>query len=183
MKKPAFLLAILVIAALPAAAQEANSEFGILVGGTKLANSVANSNGAGDFKFNNSAKEIYWGVQLEPQTWFRIKAEQMTVPVLGRDANNLRVDAGKGKIEHIDAIVDYKFSEPFGSTGIFGGVGMYRQSQAGNEQTDAGFSVGLNADFPMTRHYGIIVESAYHWIHLPENPRYITLSGGLRISF
>lgn len=182
MKKPAFFLAILVLAALPAAAQN-NSEFGILFGGTRLENKVTNK-GSNDFTFSNSAKEIYWGMQMEPQTWFRLKAGQLTVPILARDAANNRIDAGKGTIDHIDAIIDYRFSEPFGSTGIFGGVGMYRQRQSGSsDNTDAGLQIGVNADLPLSRHYGVILESAYHWMHFPENPRYITLSGGLRISF
>jgi|ERR1051326_1170187 hypothetical protein len=188
MKKPAFFLAILVIAALPAAAQTSQntSEFGILFGGTKLVNDVHGSQGqqgVNDFKFSNSAKSIYWAVQMEPGTWLRIKAEQMDVPILGLDANNDKTNLGKGKLEHVDALIDYKFSEPFGSTGIFAGIGMYRQNLSGAEDTNAGFSAGVNADFPFSRRYGLIVESAYHWVRLPARPRYITASGGLRISF
>ena len=70
MKKPAFLLVILIIAALPAAAQN-TSEFGLLLGGTKLINDVPNTQGqtnVNNFKFSNSVKEVYWGVQMEPGT-------------------------------------------------------------------------------------------------------------------
>ena len=185
MKKPAFFLAILVLLALPAAAQNA-TEFGILFGGSKLVNDIAGSQGqrgVNDFKFSNSTKEIYWGMQMEPGTWFRIKAEQINAPLVALDADNNRIDGGKGKIDHIDAIVDYKFSEPYGSTGFFAGIGMYRQNQNGTEDTNAGATFGINAEFPMSRRYGLVVESAYHWIRLPARPRYITLSGGLRISF
>jgi len=188
MKKPAFFLAILVIASLPATAQmsQNTSEFGILFGGTKLVNDIPGSQGqrnVNEFKFSNSAKSVYWGVQLEPGTWLRIKAEQMDVPIVGLDANNNKTSLGKGKLDHIDALIDYKFSEPFGSTGIFAGLGMYRQNLSGTEDTNAGFSAGINADFPFSRRYGLIVESAYHWVRLPARPRYITASGGLRISF
>ena len=192
MKKPALFFAILAITALPAAAQN-SSEFGILFGGTKLLNdipSAPNGNnqgqrGVNDFKFSNSVKEVYWGIQMEPGTWLRIKAEQINAPLIVLDANNNKVDGGKGKIDHIDALVDYKFSEAFGSTGIFAGVGMYRQNQSGSgsDDTNIGFSAGVNADFPFSRRYGLVVESAYHWVRLPARPRYITLSGGLRISF
>ena len=31
------------------------------------------------------------------------------------------------QVEHVDALIDYRFSEAFGSTGLFAGVGLYRQ--------------------------------------------------------
>ena len=191
MKKPAFFLAILIITALPAAAQN-TSEFGILFGGTKLVNDVGSAQGGNqgqrgvnDFKFSNSVKSIYWGVQMDPGTWIRIKAEQINAPLIALDSNGDRVENGKGKIDHVDVLVDYKFSEAFGKTGLFAGVGMYRQSESGtsNEDSNVGFSAGVNADFPFSKRYGLVVESAYHWVRLPARPRYITLSGGLRISF
>jgi len=187
MKKSAFFLAILVIAAVPALAQS-SSEFGILFGGTKRLNDIKGGqgeSGINDFKFSNSAKSVYYGVQMEPGTWFRIKVEQINAPLVALDAGGNRVEGGKGKLEHIDALVDYKFSEPFGSTGIFAGVGMYRQrpDNGGAEDTNYGLSAGVNADFPFSRRYGLIVEAAYHWVHIPARPRYTTLGAGLRISF
>jgi len=187
MKKTALFLAILIITALPAAAQN-TSEFGILFGGTKLVNDVKGSQGqtgVNDFKFSNSVKSVYWGVQMEPGTWLRIKAEQINGPLIALDSDGNRVADGKGKIDHIDALIDYKFSEAFGKTGLFAGVGMYRQNQsgAGSDDTNIGFSAGVDADFPFSRRYGLVVEGAYHWVRLPARPRYITLSGGLRISF
>ena len=185
MNKPAFFLTILMLAALPALAQS-TSEFGILFGGSKRVNDVAGSQGeqgVNDFKFSNSVKEIYYGVQMEPGTWFRVKAEQINAPLLALDSDGKKIEGGKGKIEHIDALVDYKFSEPFGSTGIFAGVGMYRQDKSGVSDTNFGLTAGINADFPFSRRYGLVVESAYHYIHLPARPRYITLNAGLRIAF
>ena len=187
MKKSAFFLAIFVIAAVPALAQN-SSEFGILFGGSKRLNDIKGGqgeSGINDFKFSNSTKSIYYGIQLEPGTWFRIKAEQISAPLIAVDANGNRVEGGKGKLDHVDALVDYKFSEPFGSSGIFAGVGMYRQhvNDSGNEDTNIGLTAGVNADFPFSRRYGLIVEGAYHWVHLPGRPRYTTLGAGLRISF
>jgi hypothetical protein len=186
MKKAAFLLAVLALAALPAAAQ--SSEFGFLFGGSKRLNDISGTQGsnriAKDFTFSNSVKEAFYGVQLEPDTMFKIKVGEITAPIIALDADGNRVDAGKGNIDHIDALVDYRFSEPFGSTGLFGGLGMYRQSVKGyQDETNVGVSAGVNGDFPLSRRYGIIVEGAYHWIHLSAHPRYITLTGGLRISF
>lgn len=185
MKKAAFLLAFLALTALPAAAQ--TSEFGFLVGGSKRLNDIPGTqgnSGVKDFKFSNSVKEAFYAVQMEPDTMFKIKVGEISAPIMARNDAGERVEAGKGNIDHIDALVDYRFSEPFGSTGIFGGVGMYRQSVSGYaDETNVGLSAGVNGDFPLSRRYGIIVEGAYHWIRVSARPRYITLTGGLRISF
>src|SRR5512141_1192056 len=127
--KKTLLVAILALTALPAAAQV--SEFGILLGGSKrLISSQDQAQGVGvsdNFKFSNSVKEIYYSVVLDDSSRFKIKAGQITAPAAFR-VDNARVDVDKARVEHIDALVDYRFSEPFGSTGLFAGVGLYRQS-------------------------------------------------------
>jgi hypothetical protein len=61
---------------------------------------------------------------------------------------------------------------------------MYRQGAEGFESTtNFGFNAGVNADFPITRRYGVVVEAAYHWNRAEFQPRYLTLGGGLRVSF
>ena len=194
------LLALSLLTAAPAFAQ--TSEFGILLGGSKrLISHSDEAAGLGisdSFKFSNSVREIYYSVALEPGTRFRIKAGEITAPVafqFNTVEGRIRRDAAQGKIEHIDGLIDYKFSESFGSTGLFAGIGLYRQSgtvadptlAAGQtsrqEETNYGFSGGVNADFPMSRRAGVIVEATYHWVNYQYKPRYITLTGGLRFSF
>ncbi|MGZ4778281.1 MAG: hypothetical protein ACXV5L_03745 [Thermoanaerobaculia bacterium] len=179
------LAAILALAALPAAAQV--SEFGILLGGSKRLIShsdVAQGIGVADnFKFSNSVKEIYYSILLDEDSRFKIKVGQIIAPGAFR-VDNARVDVDRAKVEHADALVDYHFSEPFGSTGLFAGIGLYRQSASGQqEETNYGFSGGVNGDFPLSRRYGVVVEGTYHWVNYHYRPRYLTLTGGLRISF
>jgi hypothetical protein len=185
MKKAALFLALFALAAAPAFAQ--SSEFGFLLGGSKRLNDLPGAKGnpgVNDFKFSNSVKEAFYAVQLDPGTMFKIKVGQITAPLAVKDSSGSRVDAGKGNIDHVDALVDYQFPEPWGSTGLFGGIGMYRQSVTGyQDETNFGLSGGVNGDFPLSRRYGVIVEAAYHWLHMDARPRYLTLSGGLRISF
>lgn len=183
--KNALLIGLLALTALPAAAQF--SEFGILLGGSKrLISSRDADQGIGvsdNFKFSNSVKELYYSVVLDDYSRFKIKAGQITAPAAFQ-IDNARVDVEKAKVEHIDALVDYRFSEPFGSTGLFAGFGLYRQSAADQQdETNYGLSAGINADFPLSRRYGVIVEGAYHWVNFHYRPRYLTLTGGLRISF
>jgi len=201
MRNRAFLLVCLLASAAPAVAQ--TSEFGITVGGSKrLISRRDEAQGIGisdNFKFSNSDREIYYGVQIEPATFFKIRAGQIEAPLAFQYTNSAnqkaRTDIRKGKVEHADAVVDYRFSEPFGTTGLFAGVGLYRQrgtltdtaipvEQRGNQtETNYGFLGGVNGDFPITRRTGFIVEMTYHWIAYNYKVRYVTLGGGLRFSF
>ena len=166
------------------------SQFGILLGGSKrLISSSDEASGVGvsdNFKFGNSVREIYYSIDIEPGTRFKIKAGKIEGPVAFRIAD-VRNDLEKGTIEHVDGLIDYRFSEAFGSTGIFAGAGLYRQKgRFGDTQeteTNYGFSGGVNADFPISRRIGFIAEASYHWVNFAYRPRYITLSGGLRFSF
>lgn len=196
MKRAALAVAVVLIA-LPLAAQTAPlsgqmSQFGILFGGSKRMNDLPDTPGLHDtqsrssikdFSFGNSVKEIFIGTRLEPDTMFKIKAGEIDVPVLVANTTG-GFDKAKGKIDHVDALVDYRFSESFGSTGVFGGVGMYRSTAPGvADDTNAGLSIGVNADLPLSSRFGLIVEGTYHYLHTEVRQRFITATGGLRISF
>ncbi|MDQ6802675.1 MAG: porin family protein [Acidobacteriota bacterium] len=201
MTKSGFALAFLLLFTVPAFAQ--TSEFGLLIGGSKrLISRSDQARGLGisdSFKFSNSNREVYYAVQLEPGTFFRINGGQIEGPVAfqftSAAGTAARTDVPKGKVEHVDALIDYRFSEAFGATGLFAGVGLYRQRatlsdlsipvvQRGDQtETNYGFQGGINGDFPITRRTGFIAELAYHWINYNYKVRYVTLSGGLRFQF
>jgi hypothetical protein len=206
MKKSACLLMFLLVAAPAALAQ--SSQFGLLLGGSKrLVSNRDEEAGRGvsdSWKFSNSVKEAYYAIELEPGTMFKIKGGQISAPAAFRvqtgNASSPQVvvarrDLEKADIDHIDALIDYRFSEAFGSTGLFAGVGLYRQQGtfAGTSdvlpqdrdatETNYGFSGGVNGDFPLSKRYGVVVEATYHWVNYHYRPRYITLTGGFRISF
>jgi hypothetical protein len=200
MRKAASLLAFFILSAAPVLAQV--SQVGILIGGSKrLISRRDEAQGIGisdNFKFSNPVREIYYAVQLDPGTFFKIRAGQIEGPAafqFSTATGTARTDVRKGKVEHVDGLIDYRFSEPFGSTGLFAGVGLYRQSgtitdvavpieQHGRQtETNYGFTGGVNGDFPITRRTGFLVEATYHWINYHFKPRYVTLSGGLRFSF
>jgi hypothetical protein len=193
-------LLLLILFATPAFAQ--TSEFGILLGGSKRlishSDQAAGLGVSDNFKFSNSVREIYYAVQLDPGTNFKIKAGQIEGPVAFQYTTpdgTARTDSSKGTVEHVDGLIDYRFSEAFGSTGLFAGVGLYRQrgtitdqavpvEQRGTQtETNYGFQGGVNGDFPLSRRAGFIAEVAYHWINYHYKPRYVTLTGGLRFSF
>jgi len=192
MNKTLIVAALLLAFAAPTFAQTSNSEFGFLLGGSKRLSSkgdVANGVSVNDrFTFSNSVKEAYFSIQLDSDTRFKVKVGRMTAPgafrTLDANQNKVRNDVAKANVDHVDAIIDYRFSEPFGSTGLFAGVGLYRQSASGfASESNYGLQVGVNGDFPISRRYGFVAEAAYHAVNYHYRPRYVTLSGGLRISF
>lgn len=202
MKTTAVLLALALGGAFPAAAQ--STEFGVLFGGSsrsvdRLEGPFAPTGRDFDdnFSFSRSAVDFYYGVELEPGTLFKVKVGRIEAPVgLALEVPDapdelIRYDVD-GHVEHIDALVEYRFSEPFGSAGIHAGVGLYRQvgrrDAAVPESFDTsdmnyGFMAGVTADFPMTRRYGFILDATHHWTRLPFNPRYLTGSAGVRVRF
>lgn len=193
MKKAAFLLAFSLLVTGSLAAQ--TTEFGVVFGGSKrvLKNgepalgAVLTNPG---FKFSNSTIDLYYAVEVDPSTLFRIQVGRIEGPVAfkeleqsGANTIALRRDA-EGEVQHAEGVIEYRFSEPFGSTGLFAGVGMYRTTADGfNSSTTYGFPIGLTADFPLSRRYGVIVGATYHFVNSDFRPRYLTAGAGLRIGF
>jgi hypothetical protein len=192
MKRASLLLALTLFSALPLLAQSSH-EFGILVGGSRrfIDNGLREGNVNwldSSFSFSNGAIDLYWAQQIESDVYVKFNvgrietqiAEAYTIPGI---EGKFRRDA-EGEVQHADAIVEYRFSEPYGSTSLFGGLGFYRQSADGLATTNNfGWNVGVNGDFPLTKRYGVVVQGAYYWTNGDFRPRYMTVSGGLRVSF
>jgi hypothetical protein len=177
------LLSFLLLAALPVLAQ--NNEVDLLVGGAKALKTAA----TGKSDFQHGFEEISYGIEIDQSTIFKIKLGRMDAKTafVSKDASGKQVvDAvdDKGQVEYADVVVEYRFAEPFGSTGLFAGTGLYRQSGAKRQESDYGFVGGVNGLFPITRSVGITAEAAYHWVHFySPKPRYGTLGVGLRFAF
>jgi hypothetical protein len=198
MKRTFLFAALLLLSALPMFGQ--SNEFGFIVGGSRMFVDGAESEPGvefsnSNFSLSNNSFDLFWATQMDPSTWLRFKLGriQTAVPIayigpdspddVDTDPNLYRRDAD-GEVQHAEVNVEYRFSEPYGSTGLFAGVGMYRQSAPDEESTTSfGFNAGVNADFPITRRYGVVVEAAYHWNRTDFQPRYLTLGAGLRVSF
>jgi hypothetical protein len=190
MKRIAFLFAFSIVCALSVSAQ--TTEFGVIFGGSKRV-IERESPPPGEvllddnFSLENSSIDLYYAVQIEPATMFKVRVGRINGPVSFRtqfgDGAFVRQDRD-GEVQHAEGVVEYRFSEPFGSAGLFAGVGVYRQLADGFDSTiDYGFPVGVTADFPLSRRYGVILEATYHFIKADFNPRIFTLGAGLRIGF
>ena len=191
MKRASLLLALLLFSAVPLFAQ--STELGVIVGGSRRFVDKGLQEGGvvwkdSSFSFSNSSVELFWGLKMEEDVWLKLKAGRIETQIaeayrLPGIEEDFRRDAD-GEVQHVDAQIEYRFSEVLGSTGIFGGLGLYRQSADGLEtKNNFGWSVGITSDFPLSQRYGIVVEGAYHWTNGDVRPRYMTLGGGLRVSF
>lgn len=191
MIKTVLKLALLLLVALPLFAQ--TSEFGFSLGGADRRRSSEEKDlGLSkneNWKFGDSVKEIYYAIQLEPGVRFKVKAGEVDTTTVFVDSSKAADDPahvrifGDGRIEHVEGIMDYRFAEPFGSTGLFAGAGLYRQTGGSFSDTDYGLTFGVNGDFPINPRLGVVVEGAYHWTHLPTRPEFVTATVGLRVSF
>ncbi len=177
MKKTAILVALFALAALPAAAQ--HNEFGILFGYARPMKSDA-----GKGSIESGMREFYYAMELEPATMFRLELGRFKArTALPLEGGGFDVDPD-GSVEHADGIIEYRFSESYGYTGVFAGAGLYRQKTNGREETDYGFQGGVSALFPLNRTYAIAVEGAYHWVNVyTPRPRFVTVGAGLRMAF
>jgi hypothetical protein len=188
MKRASLLIALMVFGAVPLFAQ--SNEMGIIVGGSRRFVDIGQKETGVEwldskFNFSNSSVELFWGMQMDEDMWFKLKLGRIETQIAeGYGAGGkFRRDA-EGEVQHIDALVEYRFSEPYGSTSIFGGVGLYRQSADGlASANNFGLTAGVNGDFPITRRYGFVLEGAYHFTNGDFRPRYMTVGGGLRLSF
>lgn len=197
MKRTLFLLALIAVSAVPVAAQETN-EFGFIVGGSRrFVDSAPHPNEddfiESNFSFANNSIELYWSMPIEPDLNLKFKGgrleTEIAVPFFLPDPENPgaqirnRRDV-EGEVHHVETLIEYEFDEPFGSSGLFAGLGYYRMSASGEESRSTwGVTAGVNADFPITRRYGVVLEGAYHWTRAEFEPRYMTFGGGLRVSF
>lgn len=203
MKRTLILLA-LVAGALPVFAQYTGNEFGFIVSGSRRFVDSSNArslNGEEDwiesnFEFSNTAYELYWSIPIEPDLNLVFKGgsiqSEIGVPVEAIDPDadepgtmaTFRRDVADGAVHHVGAVVEYEFDEPFGSSGLFAGLGLYRLTAPGEDaQQTWGVHAGVNSDFPISRRYGVVLEAAYHWTKADFNQRFMTVGAGLRVSF
>ena len=193
MKKFVIVLAISFAATASAFAQA--TEFGVLFGGSKritgddeIASGSRNINET--FSLSNSTIDVYYMVNVDPGTYFKLNVGRINTPVGFRERESragqiidVRRDVD-GEVQHADGVIEYRFSEPFGSAGLFVGVGVYRHQASGESSaTDYGFSGGVTGDFPLSRRYGVTLAATYHQTYHEFRPRYLTIAGGLRIAF
>lgn len=187
------LLALTVLSALPVLGQA--NEFGALLGGSRRFVEGAPAEEGEEFidstfSFSNTTFDLYWAIKTDEDVRLKFKIGRIQGPVAiayqledSEDDTVYRRDT-EGTVQHGEVNVEYRFDEPFGSTALFAGFGLYRiGADDVDSETDWGFNGGINADFPITARYGVVTELTYHWVRGEFNQRFLTAGIGLRVSF
>jgi hypothetical protein len=132
--------------------------------------------------FDDEVKEIWIAFDTDGEgTVFKLKAGELdSNDWIALGAPGITDD---GSITYIDAIVEYRFSEVFGSSAIFAGLGGYRQKFGTYDESDFGGTVGVNALFPVNRRFGITGEVAYHFVDFDVARKFLMASAGVRFNF
>ena len=199
MKRTLFLLALMIASAVPVLAQE-TTDFGVIIGGSRRFVDGAPHQNEDDFiesnfSFSNTSIELFWSMPIEPDLNFKLKAGRIDTEIAipyevatptAENPNKVTINRRdvEGEVQHVEGVIEYEFDEPFGSSGLFAGLGYYRQAAPGEEsRTNWGVTAGVNADFPITRRYGVLLEAAYHWTREEFEPRFMTVGAGFRVSF
>jgi hypothetical protein len=195
MKRTFFLIALTVLGALPAMAQ--TNELGVLIGGSRRFVDAAKREPGVEFRdstfsLSNNSFDIFWAVRIEEDGYLKFRAGRIETDLgvayelpTGTDGKNetYRRDTS-GEVQHVTANIEYRFSEPWGSTGLVGGLGFYRLSPEDEDsETSFGFNAGVTADFPLSRRYGVLLDATYHFAGGELQQRFLTASAGLRVSF
>ena len=187
------LLALIVLSALPVMAQA--NEFGVVIGGSRrFVEGAPSEEGEvfddSTFSFSNNTVDLYWAIKTDEDVRLKFKVGRIQGPVAiayqledDEDDTVYRRDT-EGTVQHGEVNVEYRFDEPFGSTSLFGGFGLYRiGADDADSSVEWGFNGGVNADFPITARYGVVMEATYHFVRGDFNQRFLTAGLGLRVGF
>ena len=165
-------LALFLVLAAPALAQD--NTVGLLIGTSEfLEDSIS-------FDLGADVQEFWYSRDLEAGTVLRLKLGQADFEVEEDDSELL---AGDYEVEYALALIEYRFHEVYGSTSLFFGPGVYRQQGVDQEESNFGLSAGVSGDFPVTRRLGLVLEGAYHWVNFENEYEFLTIGGGVRVSF
>jgi hypothetical protein len=126
-----------------------------------------------DLNLGDSVREVFVGTELESGTVFRIKLGQADVDETGR-------------VEYIQALVDYEVDQVFGSTALFAGPALFRRNPEDpllDQETEFGFAAGVSGTFPINRRLAFLAELSYNWANFEEPQRLLMATGGLKIRF
>lgn len=159
---------LLVLAALPAAAED--TSVGLMLGAGQ---SVRN----GGFHVNDPVREIFFSTDTDPATTLKLKAGHISLDEKRDGADFTR------RLDYVDVLVVYKLDQVWGSSGLFGGVGLYRQHLDSGSDTNYGYTFGVDGTFPVTRRLAFLAEAAYHSARFQDRATFVTVTAGLKLNF
>lgn len=133
-----------------------------------------------EFDFEDSLQEVWIGTEMDAGTSFRLRGGRLETD-RGPEVGGIVLS--DGEVEYLEALIEYRSSEVFGSSGFYLGPGFYRQEFDDFDESDWGVSAGVNALFPVTRRFGVLVDVGYHWVNFEETYDFVAATAGFRFGF
>ena len=134
-----------------------------------------------DFNLRDSVSEIWIATETEWGTLLKLRAGRAETDD-GPQIGGIPVTQD-GTVEYLNALVEYRSSEVFGSTGVYLGPGYYRQKYGVLEESGWGVALGVNGTFPITRRLGATLDLGYHYVNFEESYDFVAVTAGLRYGF
>lgn len=133
---------------------------------------------APDAGYSNPAGEVYFSVQTERHTYVSIRVGRL----------ELQPDEGAGLLDstltYVAATGGYRFAESFYDSGVFLGLGGYRQEGDFLAEEDAfGFLAGVDGDFRLADRLSLVGQVTGHFVDLEGAQLYLTVEAGLAFHF
>ena len=141
--------------------------------------------------FKQSEYTVFFDYRVEHSTLLRLTYGSMWTQqaLVGQTVNGVFVPTAKEHVNYITADASYLFGQDFYTGGIFGGIGGYEyrpdpmppgfEAYQDPSKKYFGFNLGVDGEFRVTKHVGIVLRLTYHNISADPRRQFFNADAGL----
>ena len=141
--------------------------------------------------FKPSEYTVFFDYRMEHSTLLRLTYGSMWTQqaLVGQTVNGVFVPTAKEHVNYITADASYLFGQDFYTGGIFGGIGGYEyrpdpmppgfEAYQDPSKKYFGFNLGVDGEFRVTKHVGIVLRLTYHNISADPRRQFFNADAGL----
>jgi hypothetical protein len=141
--------------------------------------------------FKPSEYTVFFDYRMERSTLLRLTYGSMWTQqaLVGQTVNGVFVPTAKEHVNYITADASYLFGQDFYTGGIFGGIGGYEyrpdpmppgfEAYQDPSKKYFGFNLGVDGEFRVTKHVGIVLRLTYHNISADPRRQFFNADAGL----
>ena len=141
--------------------------------------------------FKPSEYTVFFDYRMEHSTLLRLTYGSMWTQqaLVGQTVNGVFVPTAKEHVNYITADASYLFGQDFYTGGIFGGIGGYEyrpdpmppgfEAYQDPSKKYFGFNLGVDGEFRVTTHVGIVLRLTYHNISAAPRRQFFNADAGL----
>lgn len=141
--------------------------------------------------FKPSEYTVFFDYRMDHATLLRMTYGSMWTQqaLVGQTINGVYVPTAKEHVNYITADASYLFGQDFYTGGIFGGIGGYEyrpdpmppgfEAYQDPGKKYFGFNLGVDGEFRVTKHVGIVLRLTYHNISADPRRQFFNADAGL----